>query len=417
MYSFEKFRSTYHEEIKQFPMHVIGGFNGTEAIGWGAVKMTGEQCSQAGIKHALLVTTGLKGTGIIDEVQAICTHAGVETTIFIVGQTNPREEDVFNGVKAFKDSGADGFLSVGGGSSHDTTKMVRMMLANPDVGDMKDKAAVLDPSFMEVIPTIKPCLYSQVAVNTTTGTGAEMTGFAVVTDWEAHWKYVLVAANMIPTIGILDPALLRTMPQHIAAQSGIDCFVHSMGGFASRLGNQLAKACGMRGAKLCWENLAEFSYNRLNDKACEAMAWAQYLGAMTYAMGGGLGMIHGLAHQISAMNDLHHGLTNAMTMVPVVKRNYKAAPDVYAELARNAMDVDTSGMDRFQAAEIAVEKIEYLRNVVGINDEACKLSTYNLTEKDCKHMAGNSVNDLCNEGSARDWTVEDSFDVYMKNAH
>jgi hypothetical protein len=97
MFSFEKFRSTYHEEIKQFPMHIIGGFNGTEAVGWGAVKITGDQCVQAGIKHALLVTTGLKGTGIIDEVQAICTHAGVETTIFKVGQTNPREEDVFNG--------------------------------------------------------------------------------------------------------------------------------------------------------------------------------------------------------------------------------------------------------------------------------------------------------------------------------
>jgi alcohol dehydrogenase class IV len=413
MYSFENFRMTYHEEIKQFPIHMIGGLNGSEAIGWGAVKMTGEQCKLAGIKHALLVTTGLKGTGIIDEVQSICTHAGVETTIFKVGQTNPREEDVFNGVKAFQDAGADGFLSVGGGSSHDTTKMIRMLLANPEITDMKEKAAVLDPSFMEVIPTIKPCLYAQVAVNTTTGTGAEMTGFAVVTDWEKHWKYVLVAANMIPTIGILDPALLRTMPQNIAAQSGIDCFVHSMGGFVSRLGNQLAKAVGMRGAKLCWENLAEFSYNRLNDKACEAMAWAQYLGAMTYAMGGGLGMIHGLAHQISAMNDLHHGLTNAMTMVPVVKLNYVAAPDGYAELARNAMDVDTSGMDRFQAAEIAVEKIEYLRNVVGITDEACKLSTYGLTEKDCKHMAKNSINDLCNEGSARDWTEEDSFEVYM----
>ncbi|MBE9523230.1 MAG: iron-containing alcohol dehydrogenase, partial [Proteobacteria bacterium] len=94
MYSFEKFRSTYHEEITQFPLHMIGGFNGNEIIGWGAVKMTGEQCQLAGMKHALIVTTGLKGTGIIDEVQSICKHAGVETTVFKVGQSNPREEDV-----------------------------------------------------------------------------------------------------------------------------------------------------------------------------------------------------------------------------------------------------------------------------------------------------------------------------------
>lgn len=412
MYTFEKFRSTYHEEIRQFPLHFIGGFNGNEIIGWGAVKMTGEQCKLAGMKHALLVTTGLRGTGIVEEVQGICKHAGVETTIFKVGQSNPREEDVEKGIKAFKEAGTDGILSVGGGSSHDTGKLIRMMLENPD-WQLKDTAVLLDPHFMEVVPKIKPCKVPQVAVNTTTGTGAEMTGFAVVTDWEAHWKYVVIAANMIPVQGILDPALLRTMPERIAAQSGIDCFVHGIGGFVSRVGNQLAKAVGIRGAKLCWENLPEFAYNRLNDKACEAMAWAQYLGAMTYAIGGGVGMIHGLAHQISAVNDLHHGLTNAMTMVPVCRRNYRSTPEGFAEIGRTVFGIDTSKMDRFGAAEAALDRIEYFRNMVGIDEKACKLTTYGLKEKDAKHMAKNSINDLCNEGSARDWTEEDSFEVYM----
>lgn len=413
MYSFEKRKATYHEEIRQFPMHIIGGFNGSETIGWGAVKMTGEQCKQAGMKHALLVTTGLKGTGIIEEVQAICTHAGVETTIFKVGQTNPREEDVYNGVEAFKQAGTDGFLSVGGGTSHDATKMMRMMLANPSI-TLKEKAIKLDPHFAEVVPTINPCLYPQVAVNTTTGTGAEMTGFAVVTNWQEHWKYCIIAANMIPSMGIVDPALLRTMPERIAAQSGIDCLVHGMGGYVSRVGSYVAKSTGLMATKMCWEHLPEFVYNRQNHEACEAMAWAQYLGAMTYAQGGGVGMIHGLAHQISAVNNLHHGLTNAMTMVPVIKRNYLAAPQGYADIARIAFDMDTRNMDRLEAAEACVEKIEYFRNIVGIDDKACKLSTYNLTEADCRHMAKNSINDLCNEGSARDWTEEDSFDVYME---
>jgi len=411
MYAFEKFRATYHDEIRQFPIHMMGAFNGNEIIGWGAVKMTGEQCKQAGITHALLVTTGLRGTGIIEEVQSICKHAGVETTIFKVGQSNPREEDVYNGVKAFHEAGADGFLSVGGGSSHDATKIIRMMLANPDV-KLREKAVLLDPHFINVVPTIKPCLYAQVAVNTTTGTGAEMTGFGVVTDWAGHWKYVVIAANMIPTIGIVDPALLRTMPERIAAQTGIDCFVHGMGGYVSRVTNHYAKAVGIYAARVCWENLPEFTYNRLNDKACENMAWAQYLGAMTYAVGGGVGMIHAMAHQISAVTDLHHGLTNAMMMVPVVTRNYVATPGCFAEIARDVFGIDTKNMDRLEAAEKAVEKVEYFRNIVGIDDKACKLSTYGLTEKDCRHMAKNSINDLCNEGSARDWTEKDSLEVY-----
>lgn len=411
MYAHEKFRMTYHDEIKQFPLHMIGGFNGNEIIGWGAVKMTGEQCQLAGMKHALLVTTGLKGTGIIDEVQAICKHAGVETTVFKVGQSNPREEDVTNGMKAFKDAGTDGILSVGGGSSHDTGKLIRMMLENPD-WELAKTAVQLDPHFMEIVPKIKPCVVPQVAVNTTTGTGAEMTGFAVVTDWEAHWKYVVIAINMIPVQGILDPALLRTMPERIAAQSGMDCFVHGLGGFVSRVGNHLAKAVGIRAAKMCWENLPEFTYNRMNDKACEGMAWAQYLGAMTYATGGGVGMIHGTAHQISAVNDLHHGLTNAMMLVPVSRRNYRSCPEGFAELGSTVFGIDKN-LDRFAAAEATLDRIEYFRNIVGIDEKACKLSTYGLTEKDARHMAKNSINDLCNEGSAMDWTEEDSYEVYM----
>lgn len=409
MYSFEKFRMTYHEEVKQFPLHFIGAFVGNEIVGWGAVKMTGEQCQLVGIKHALLVTTGLSGTGIVEEVQAICKHAGIETTIFKVGQSNPRVEDVENGLKAFQDAGADGFLSVGGGSSHDTAKLIRVRLENPDLA-CNDMALKLDPYYIEVVGKIKPCVVPQVAVNTTAGTGAEMTGFGVVTDWEAHWKYPVVAVNIIPFTGIVDPALLRTMPERLAAQTGMDCFIHGMGGFVSRLQNEHARATGLRAAKLCWENLPEFIYNRLNDKACEAMAWAQYLGALTYALGGGVGLIHAHAHQISAINDLHHGLTNAIMMVPVVKRNYPAAPSDYAELARDCFGIDTSNMDRLQAAEACVERIEYFRNIVGITDEDCKLGTYGITEEDCKHISKLTINDLCYEGSARDMTEDESFE-------
>ncbi len=413
MYSFEKFRMTYHEEIRQFPLHFIGGFNASEIVGWGAIKMTGVQCQQAGIKHALLVTTGLRGTGIIEEVQAICKHAGVETSIFKVGQSNPREEDAYGAVQAFKNASADGFLSVGGGSSHDTAKAARLLMANPDL-PLTNFAFKLDPHYTNLLPTIKPCIIPQVAVNTTAGTGAEMTGFGTFTNWKLHWKYCSAAPNMIPAMGILDPACLRTMPERIAAQTGFDCFCHSISGYTTRVGNQVSKALGMRGARMVWENLPEFVYNRLNDKACEAMAWAQYLGALTYALGGGGDMVHGLAHQVSGVSDIHHGLANSIIVAKVFKYNLSSSADTFSELARDAFGADIRNMNRFQAAEALIDKIEYLRNIVGIIEEDCKLSKYNISKEDCKHMAKYAVNDLCAEGNPRDMTEEDAIKFYME---
>lgn len=412
MFTFEKRRMTYHEEVKQFPLHFPGNFFGRAIIGWGAVKMTGEMCKQAGIKNALLVTTGLSGTGIVDEVQGICNYAGVKTNIFKVAQTNPRIEDAEKGVKAFKEAEADGILTVGGGTSHDCGKLIRGRLANPDK-DWSELIAVIDPHFTQTFVKLNPVTIPQVSVNTTAGTGSEISGMAIVNDMEKHWKVCVLVAKNTPSVGISDPAVMRCMPEHLAAATGIDAFVHALEGYVSRLGNQISKGVAWRCAKLVWENLPEFTYNRWNDKASEAMCWAAVLGGMSFALGGGTGQIHGLAHQLSALEqNMHHGLTNAIMMVPVTRRNYIGAPESYAEFGQFCLGIDTKGMSRIQAAEAAVDRMEYLRNAVGITDEKIKLSSYGITEEDCKHMTRYSINSLCYEGNVRDWTEKDSLEVY-----
>jgi len=411
MYEFEKYRLTYHDQITQFPLHFIGPYVGNELIGWGAVKMTGLQCKESGIKNALLVTTGLKGTGIVEEVQGICKHVGVETTLFKVGQTNPRLADVKKGLEAFKDAEADGILSVGGGSSHDTGKCIRMQMANPDL-DLNEVAIMMDPPFSTVVDRIKPVTIPQVSVNSTAGTGAEMTGFGVVTNWEKHEKFSVLATNIAPAWGITDPAVIRTQPRELAAATGIDAFIHGQGGFVSRLQNEASRAVGIRAAKLVAENLPEFTHNRLNDKAAEALAWAQFLGALTYAMGGGSGPIHSHAHAISAVMNMHHGLSNAIMLVPVLKYMYRSAPERYAEMAYYVYGVDTRGMSRITAAEKFVEKTEELRNICGITDEALKLSQY-VKQDDLKHMARHATNDFCSEAAPADLGEEDCMEIYQ----
>jgi len=403
MYAHEVRKITYQADIKQFPLLFTFPLSPI-ALGWGAHQITGQQLNALGIKHALIVTTGLRGTGIVEEVEGVVKHAGVATTIFNKIHSNPRIEDVEEGLKVYKEAGCDGVLSIGGGSSNDVGKMIRLRLANPD-RTLQSMTLLLSPHWEEVIAGLNPVTVFQVCVNTTAGTGSEVTGFAVVTDWEKHFKFAVAAIGIAPTFGIDDPALMRTMPTHLAAQTGMDCLCHSIVGVLSRIENEISKAVGLLGTELVWENLPEFVYNRWNDKACEKMAWAQYVGAATYGMGGGTDAIHAIAHQISAVNDMHHGLSNAIMMVPVTRYNIPAAAGKMEYLARHVCGIDTRNMTRFQAAEAFVNELEKFRNLVGITD--IKLGNYGLKEADCKHIASSSRNDIVIEGNARDMTPDD----------
>jgi alcohol dehydrogenase class IV len=160
------------------------------------------------------------------------------------------------------------------------------------------------------------------------------------------------------------------------------------------------------------DNLPEFTYNRLNEKAAEALAWAQFLGALTYAMGGGSGPVHSHAHAISAVMNMHHGLSNAITLVPVLKYMYRAAPERYAEMAYYVYGVDTRNMSRIQAAEKFVEKTEELRNICGITDAALNLRQYDIKDKDLPFMAKHAVNDFCSEAAPADLSEQDCLNIF-----
>jgi len=415
LYSFEKERITYNTRVKQFPwIYVDQPVIGTNVQGWGCHEEIGDRFKEMGVTNVYIATTGLKGTGLIEEMESVLKKAGLAYTIGPFTHSNPRTTDIAAGVKAYKDAGCDGVLSVGGGSSHDTGKGIRFEVSNPGK-TVEDARAILDPHWMEASKVFNVIEIPQIAVNTTCGTGAEITPFAVMTNWEQRWKYNIMAkypvGGLEPKLGYNDPAFFRTMPEHIAAQTGIDTMVHGFGGVLSRLGNQAAVAVGMQACKMCYENLPEFATNRWNDVACANMCWAQHLGAMTYALGGGVGMVHAIAHQISAVNDMHHGLANALPMVPVMRYMLPSAAEKQGMIARNAFGLDTTGKSRFQAAEMFCDALERLRNDVGIKD--IRLGTYGITEEEAFQMAKHGVNDLNMEGSPRDITEPELYDFIV----
>lgn len=392
------------KQIRQFPLLYVQQHSRL-IVGWGAYEMAGQECKINGISNAMLITTGLKGTGIVEAVEGVLEAAGISYTIYDKITSNPKDYEVKEAYKVYAQAKCDGVVSVGGGSAHDAGKAVRILATNQGAEtNLKNFAAVLDPHYSQRIPTLKVVNIPHVAINTTTGTGASGTAFSIINDSDWVYKLILIVPGVAPSVGIDDPALMRLQPRHMVAWSGFDALCHAVEPFINRLNFPVAHATGLRAIKLISENLREAYGNPRNDKAIENMAWAQSIAAMSYNMGGGMGMVHGLAHMVSVIKDAHHGLTNAIMCLPVERFNVVAVPDRFAEIAQ-AMGVDTRGLTKVQAADKAIEEMERLGNDVGITD--ISLKQFNFTDKDVEHSVKWALNDLSYEGNPRDMTGDD----------
>ena len=373
-------------------------------VGWGAHKMAGQECQAAAIKHALLVTTGLRGTGIVDEVEGVLKANGVAVTRFEKVTSNPKDHECKQGAQAYLDAKCDGVVSVGGGSAHDAGKGIRLMVTNEGPStDLRALAAFLNPHYTTKLPTFKAVSIPQVAINTTTGTGAEGTSSAIINDEEWRYKLILISPGLGPSVGIDDPAFMRLQPPHLVAWSGMDAFCHAMEPFIGRLNFPVSHAVGLRAIKLLSENLRQAYANPANDVSIENMAWAQFLASMSYNMGGGMGMVHGLAHMLSVLKDLHHGYANAIMMLPVERFNAVACPERFKEIGE-AMGLDVRYQNPVQATDKTLEAIERLRNDVGIPQ--VPLREFHFTEQDVEHTAKWAMNDISRESNPRNISAE-----------
>jgi len=391
-------------ERKEFPLLYVHQHS-RGIVGWGASRMAGQECQQYGIRHALLVTTGLRNTGIIDEVEGVLKQAGIAVTIFAGVTSNPKDFECAAGCKIYLEAGCDGIVSVGGGSAHDAGKGIRIMVTNDGPKtSLRDFAAVLDPHYTTRIPTYKPVNIPHVAINTTSGTGADCTAFAIINDEELRYKLILVVPGVAPSVGISDPAFMRLQPRQLIAWTGMDAFCHAMEPFIGRLNLPVSHATSLRAIKLLSENLRQGYANPKNDVAMENLIWAQFIASMSYNMGGGMGMVHGLAHMVSVLKDLHHGHANALMMLPVERFNSLACPEKFKEIGE-AMGLDVHYMNPVQAADRTLEEIERLRNDVGI--APVSLKDYNFTEADIEHSAKWASNDLSMEANPREMSKDD----------
>jgi len=397
----------FNKEMIEFPIVYTNPIPKI-ALGWGAYQTIGNECKDAGMKKALIVTSGLKGTGIIDEIKGVINYAGVATEVYDKITSNPKDWQIMEAYKIFKDAGCDGVVAVGGGSSIDTGKGVRVIAANGGK-DISNFTVFLDPPWGEKVKTIKPCTIPQVSVPTTAGTGAEVSSFAALNDTKNKMKVLVSAPNIHSTIAVIDPVLARTMPKNVAAWTGFDAMAHGVEAFVTKVQGPYAYGMLLRCVELVYKNIREFAYNRNNHLACERMCWAATMGGIGIGFGAGAGLVHGLGHQISAITDCHHGRVNAVLMLAAEEYNRPVISEKLAALAK-AMGFDTAGMTDYEAANLFFDGIEEL--LLDLEIPSGQLNKqFGVEEKDLARIVDVYKNDFCSQGNPRDYNKEELIEL------
>jgi alcohol dehydrogenase class IV len=388
-----------NKEIFEFPIVYTNPIPRI-ALGWGAYQTIGDECKGAGMKKALIVTSGLKGTGIIDEVKGVIHHAGVATEIYDKITSNPKDHEIMAAYKVFKEGQCDGVVAVGGGSSIDTGKCVRVIDANGGK-NVTNFTVFLDPPFAETLKKMKPCTVPQISVATTSGTGAEVSSWAAISNTRAKAKVLVSGPNIQSTLAIVDPLLARLQPRNVAAWTGFDAMAHGIEAFVTKVQGPYAYGMLLRAVELIYKNLREFTYNRMDNNACERMCWAATMGGIAIGFGAGAGIVHGLGHQISALTDCHHGRINAILMLAGERYNQPAIIGKLAALTR-AMGVDTTGMSEWEVADRWFDEIEQMLKDLEITPGQIS-EQFGLQEKDLDHIIKVYHNDFCSQGNPREF--------------
>jgi len=368
-------------------------------FGPGSVNEVGDRIKMLSGKRILIVTDGFLGkSGMAANVKKIIEDAGLEAIIFDGAQPNPTDLNVQAGIDIFKKEKCDSLVSLGGGSSHDCAKGVGLLAANG--GKIQDFEGV-DKSTNAFIP--------YVAVNTTAGTGSEMTRFCIITDTSRKVKMAIVDWRVTPGISINDPELMVGMPPALTAATGMDALTHAVEAYVSTIANPLTDSAALMAIKLVAKYLPKAVANGTDMVARDKMAYAQFLAGMAFN-NASLGYVHAMAHQLGGFYNLPHGVCNAILLPIVSEYNVLASAEQFSDIAE-ALGENIEGLSVNDAAQLAIESIKRLSKAVGIPTGLTELGVY---EKDFETMAKNAKLDVCQFTNPRLATLEQVIDLYTK---
>ena len=370
--------------------------------GAGAIEEIPGEIKRRGYKKALVCSDpDLVGFGVTAKVTDELDNEGIAWSLYDRIKPNPTIQNIKDGVAAFKASGADMIVAIGGGSSMDTAKGIGVIVENPEFEDVVSLEGVAD--------TKKHAAFT-IAVPTTAGTAAEVTINYVVTDPDKVRKFVCVDVNDIPDVAIVDPDMMASMPAGLTAATGMDALTHAIEGYTTKGAWELSDMFHLKAIELISKNLRDSVKEAKAGKpgsGREGMALGQYIAGMGFS-NVGLGIDHAMAHTLSAHYDTPHGVACAMLLPIAMEFNKPVVADRLADVAV-AMGVDTKGMDSESAADAAIEAVRKLSFDVGI-PTVCD----GLTEADLDQLASDAMSDACFPGNPRDASHEEVVGLFKK---
>ena len=372
--------------------------NETSYHGAGAIKEIATEVNGRGFKKAFVCSDpDLIKFGVTKKVTDVLDNAEIDYEIYSEIKPNPTIENVQTGVKAFKNSGADCIIAIGGGSSMDTAKAIGIIIKNPDFADVR--------SLEGVAPTTNKCV-PIIAVPTTAGTAAEVTINYVITDTEKNRKMVCVDPKDIPVVAVVDPDMMSSMPKGLTAATGMDALTHAIEGYITAGAWELSDMFHLKAIEIISRSLRGAVENTPEGR--EGMALGQYVAGMGFS-NVGLGIVHSMAHPLGALYDTPHGVANAIILPTVMEYNAPATDEKYRNIAK-AMGVE--GVDEMtldEARKAAVDAVKKLSHDVGIPENLKDI----VKLEDVDFLAQSAYDDACRPGNPRETSVEEIKELYL----
>ena len=364
----------------------------------GAIQHIVDEVKSRSFKKALAVTDkDLIKFNVVEKVTALLDNAGLAYEIFDEVKANPSVDVIKKGVAKFKQSGADYLIAIGGGSPIDSSKAIGIIINNPEFEDVLSLEGVA-PTHQKCVPII--------AIPTTAGTAAEVTINYVITDEANKRKFVCVDVHDVPAVAIVDPDMMSSMPKGLTAATGMDALTHAIEGYTTKAAWALTDALHLEAIRLIAKHLRGAVENTKEGR--EGMALGQYVAGMGFS-NVGLGIVHSMAHPLSAYYDTPHGIANAVLLPYVLEFNAPATGEKFREIARamGVKGVDDMSQDEYRKA--AIDAVKQLSKDVGIPE---KLHMIGVKQEDLVALSQDALKDVCTGGNPRECTAEDILAIY-----